>query len=433
MKKTVAAMGAGALVTAGVRTVFGFSERPSWPPPPDAVTSDRAMSAVAAFAATDPAPGDVGLPYAWSTAATIEPWGGGQEFYPRMLADLESAQSSIHILMFGWKPGDPATAITEVLVAKLAAGVEVRILIDGYGSRPYGLSEEMFLRLAGAGAEIVVNQFLPPRRAGLYPGASAEWRRALLCRYDHRKLYVVDGTVAWTGGAGIEDHFLDGRFFDVMARVTGDVVALAQAVFLTSFAGHGAALPAELVPYFPAQPEPGAIPATITQVVHGGHVSATQAARDLIDEATHRLDVMNPYFTDADMVGRIVAAAERGVAVNVVVSQKSNNALASAALRHRYPDLLEAGVEVWEYPGAVVHAKLVVADDRAQFGTLNLDAWSLYRAFEVAMVADSAEISDRFRERIFGPAIERCEPASPPDSTGARAMGAVASRLAYFL
>ncbi|MFW2332406.1 phospholipase D-like domain-containing protein [Ilumatobacter sp.] len=433
MKAAVAALGVGAAAAVGVRTVFGITERPSWPPSPGAITGDRAKEAVAEFAASDPGPGDVGLPYGWSTAAGIEPWGGGVEFYPRMLEDLEAARSSIHILMFGWKPGEPATAIADVLVAKLAAGVEVRVIVDGFGSRPYGLSKEMYTRLAEAGAQIVVNNFLPPRRAGLYPDATARWRNALLCRYDHRKLYVVDGTVAWTGGAGIEDHFLDGRFFDVMVRVTGDVVRLAQSVFLTSFAGHGAPLPPDLAPYFPPQPDPGATPATVTQVVHGGHVSATQAARELIDGSTYRLDVMNPYFTDADMVGRIIAAAERGVAVDLVVSRTSNNALASAALRHRYPDLLEAGVAVWEYPGAVVHAKLIVADDRAQFGTLNLDAWSLYRAFEIAMVVDSADAAARFRERIFGPAIARCETGRPPTTVGSRAMGIVGNRLAYFL
>lgn len=433
MKTTVAALGAGAAAVGLGRAVLGIRERPSWPPPPTAITSDQAQAAVAEFAASGPGPGDVGLPYGWSTAATIEPWAGGEEFYPRMLADLESATSSIHILMFGWKPGEPARAITDVLVAKLAAGVEVRILVDGYGSRPHGLSKDMYRRLADAGAQIVVNSFLPPRRSGLYPDASARWRSSLLCRYDHRKLYVLDGTVAWTGGAGIEDHFLDGRFFDVMVRVTGDVAALAQAVFLTSFASHGAALPDDLAACFPSQPEQGTIPATITQVVHGGHVSATQAARELIDGAAERLDVMNPYFTDADMVGRIIAAAKRGVAVSVVVSQKSNNALASAALRHRYPDLFDAGVEIWEYPGAVVHAKLIVADDRVQFGTLNLDAWSLYRAFEVAMVADDSASADRFRERVFGPAVARSVPAVAPATVGARLMGVAGSRIAYFL
>ena len=291
----------------------------------------------------------------------------------------------------------------------------------------------MYQRLADAGAEIVVNSFLPPRQHGLYPDASARWNATLPFRADHRKLYVVDGTIAWTGGAGVEDHFHNGRFHDVMVRVTGDVVRLAQAVFLTSFRSHGALLPADLTPYFPAPTDPGTMPASLVQVVPYGHVSATQATREMIDGATQRLDIMNPYLTDKDMVRRIIAAGERGAAVRVVISQESNNGFATAALRHRYPELIAAGVEVWEHPNAVVHGKVIVADDRVQFGTLNLDAWALYRNFEVALIVDSAAVAQQFEARVFGPAIERSSEGMPPATVGARAFAALAHRVTYFL
>ena len=75
----------------------------------------------------------------------------------------------------------------------------------------------------------------------------------------------------------------------------------------------------------------------------------------------------------------------------MLVSETSNNAQASAALRHRYAELAAAGVEVWELPGTVVHAKVVVADDVVSFGTVNLDAWALYRNSEIMMIARSPE------------------------------------------
>ena len=106
----------------------------------------------------------------------------------------------------------------------------------------------MFTRLAAAGAQIVVNDVFPVDRDGLYPDdRTLDWRQDEVGRADHRKLYVIDGGVAWTGGAGIEDHFENGGFHDVMVRVTGDVVRQAQAAFLTSFRGHGGPLPADLV------------------------------------------------------------------------------------------------------------------------------------------------------------------------------------------
>ena len=111
----------------------------------------------------------------------------------------------------------------------------MRVIVDSMGSKPRGAARDMYAALAAAGAQIVVNDF---PRARLYPDAELDSPDEL-GRVDHRKLYVIDGAVAWTGGAGIEDHFRDGGFHDVMARVTGDVVRQAQAAFLTSFRGHG--------------------------------------------------------------------------------------------------------------------------------------------------------------------------------------------------
>ena len=104
-----------------------------------------------------------------------------------------------------------------------------------------------------------------------------------------------------------------------MVRVTGDVVRQAQALFLMSFRAHDGPLPADLSKYFPAQPQAGSIPVALLQVVPGGFVSATQAIRSLIDHARTRLDIMNPYFTDQDMIQRVIAAARRGVKVRIVV------------------------------------------------------------------------------------------------------------------
>ena len=119
---------------------------------------------------------------------------------------------------------------------------------------------------------------------------------------------------------------------------------------------------------------------------------------------------MNPYLTDRDMLERILAAARRGVRVRLVVSETSNNAQATAALRHRYDDLIGAGVEIWELPGTVVHAKVVVADDVVSFGTVNLDSWALYRNSEIMMIARSADTAALFEERLFEPDIARSHP-----------------------
>jgi cardiolipin synthase len=374
------------------------------------------------------------LDFAWSTAATIEPWVEGVEFFPRIFADVEAARSSVHILMFGWREGEVGTKMAALLERKLAEGVEVRAIVDSFGSRPYKEARPMFTRLAGAGAQIVVNDLFPPDRDGLFPdGQRIDWRQDEVGRADHRKLYVIDGATAWTGGAGIEDHFENGGFHDVMVRVTGDVVRQAQAAFLTSFRGHGGPLQADLSRYFPEPADLGATPAALAQVIPGGFVAASQAIREQIGNARDRLDVMNPYLTDRDMIERILAAARRGVKVRVVVSEVSNNAQGTAALKHHYPDLMEAGVEVWELPGTVVHAKVVVADDVVSFGTVNLDAWALYRNSEIMMIAESPEAAALLEERLFEPDIARSRRGEPSTDTRERLESWLWDRLSRFL
>jgi cardiolipin synthase len=415
--------------------VLGITQRPSWPPASDAVTSSGAEAATEAFAARDGVrPHDAALDFAWSTAATVEPWVEGKTFFPRIFGDIEAARSSVHILMFGWREGEVGTEMAALLERKLADGVEVRVLVDAFGSRPFGAAREMFTGLADAGAQIVVNDVLPLDRDGLYPDdRHLDWRQDEVGRADHRKLYVVDGAVAWTGGAGIEDHFENGGFHDLMVRVTGDVVRQAQAAFLTSFRGHGGPLPADLARYFPEPADAGSTPIALAQVIPGGFVAASQAIREQIDGARRRLDVMNPYLTDRDMLERILAAARRGVAVRLVVSEASNNAQASAALRHRYDDLIAAGVEIWELPGTVVHAKIVVADDVVSFGTVNLDSWALYRNSEIAMIGRSPDAAALFEERLFEPDIARSRRGEPPSGARERIESWVWDKLGYFL
>ena len=99
------------------RQVLAIEEEPSWPPTADAITSAGAQQAAEAFAArSDPRPADVGMPYAWSTAATLEPWPEGKTFFPKILADVEAARSSVHILMFGWREGEIGTELSDLLI-----------------------------------------------------------------------------------------------------------------------------------------------------------------------------------------------------------------------------------------------------------------------------------------------------------------------------
>jgi cardiolipin synthase A/B len=383
----------------------------------------------------DPSGDGLATRFAPTSVATFELLPEGARFYPRILDDIAAAEHSVHIIQYGFKPGTVASRFVPVLKERAAAGVAVRIVLDAVGSAVNGVSRSMLQELANGGIEVAIHDVVPPVRRGVVGNRRMHWSVDGLGRVDHRKLYVIDGRVGWIGGAGIEDHFEDGRFHDLFVRVTGDVVAQLQATFLASFArlgGHmdldGAA--SEL---FPGSDKPGSVDTTFLMNWPVGWLPVTDAAERLIDGARERLDIMNPYVGDRSMVDRIVRAAERGVAVRMVVPDAVHgNAVAYAAFQHHYDRLLGAGVAIWEYP-ALVHAKAIVADDEVLVGTLNLDAWALYRNPEIALHLRDAAVAHLFRRNLFEVDIAASQPGAAASRHRDRLRNAALERFAPLL
>jgi cardiolipin synthase len=214
----------------------------------------------------------------------------------------------------------------------------------------------------------------------------------------------VDGRVGWTGGAGIEDHFQDGRFHDLFVRVTGPVVSQFQLVFLASFRWLGGAVPREeLDGLFPSSEE-GATPAVVLHNAPGSYRPITDEIARLLEGARETLDVVNPYVTDRGMIRRIEHAAQRGVRVRLFVPANANNWACAAAQQFHHAKLLDAGVRILEYP-TMLHAKAFVRDgEELLAGTCNLEAWSLKRFFEIDLLLRSKAVAARFDERFSAPA-----------------------------
>jgi cardiolipin synthase len=371
--------------------------------------------------------------FAPSTLASLELLPEGSRFYPRIVEDIAAAQHSVHVIQYGFKPGSVADRFLPVLVERAAAKVQVRMVLDAVGSGVAGVSRAMLDGLAGAGVQIAIHDAVPPRRYGMVGDRRVRWTRDGLGRVDHRKLYVIDGQIGWMGGAGIEDHFEDGRFHDLFVRVTGAVVTQLQAAFLASFAELGGDLPDDLGQFFPAAEDPGSIDTTFLMNWPPGWLPVTGAAERLIEGARERLDIMNPYVGDRGMVDRIAAAAERGVSVRMVVPDAVHgNAVAYAAFQYHYDRLLAAGVAIWEYP-ALVHAKALVADDEVLVGTLNLDAWALYRNPEIALHIRDAGVADTFRRDLFEVDIGVSQAGAAAIGRRARLRNAAFERMAPLL
>src|SRR6185312_14248465 len=176
------------------------------------------------------------------------------QFFPRMLEDIEAATSDIHILIFGFKAGEIGDRFRDVLVAKAAAGVGVRIITEAAFSQPGLGSKEFYSSLVAGGVQVVANQGAFLDLDGLLGERHVDWRLDDLGHFDHRKVVIVDGRVGYVGGPGIEDHYTTGTH-DLMLRLEGPIVAQLQALFLLSWQFQGGPLPddeAGLDRFFPA-------------------------------------------------------------------------------------------------------------------------------------------------------------------------------------
>jgi cardiolipin synthase A/B len=351
---------------------------------------------------------DLALVFDETLASSAEVHVEGRNFYPPMLRDIEAATSSVHINQFGFRPGLVGERFAEALLTKASEGIPVRLVVDRQGSDPDRSSRAFYDRLVAGGVAVRVIRATQVRAPAqpVVTGAPTRWNFHQLGHVDHRKVVVVDGRVGWVGGAGIEDHFEDGRFHDLFLRLTGPVVSQLQLVFVASFSWLGGAISSqELTPLFPEhEADVDAVPATVLHNAPGGSRPITTAISDLLDVARETLDVVNPYVTNKGMIRRIGNAARRGVRVRLFVPANANNWACASAQRFHHETLLEAGVRILEYP-TMLHAKAFVRDgEDVLAGTCNLEAWSLRRFFEINVLVRSPVLAAQFEERFSTPA-----------------------------
>ena len=266
---------------------------------------------------------DLARSWAPTTASNVEVMPEGKTFYPRMLADIKGATSSIHIMQYGFNPGVIGDQFTPVLEQKARDGVKVRIILDALGSHAWFGTKTMLSSLAAAGVEVMLHDAVPPDRRG--PVGQRRWSLAAnqFGRVEHRKSSSLMARPR-TSAAPIEDHFADGRFHDVYIRFTGPVTRQLQAIFVDSFRYHGGTLRPARGRSMPssAGPGPGAHRVTVLMNWPRGWRPYTETAFRLVREAASRLDMTNPYIGDPRMIADIIDAppARRRSACRLVVS-----------------------------------------------------------------------------------------------------------------
>ena len=291
----------------------------------------------------------------------------GDEFYPAMLEAIAAAEFSITIEAYIYWAGEIGVQFAEALAAKAASGVRVKILLDAVGSSSIG---EPIL------------QTLEKGRCHLAWYNPLSWKH--LARYNHRthrKSLIIDGRIAFTGGAGIADHWRGqarspSEWRDLQIRLEGPAVAPLQ----TGFAQNWLQTTGELVSgplYYPLIEPAG--PLALQTILSSPEVGASTARIMYylsIICARRSIYIANPYFVpDAAARDALVEAKKRGVAVRIMVAARYNdNWLAHHNSVRVYGRLLEAGIEILEYNRTMLHLKTMVVDGRwFTIGTTNFD------------------------------------------------------------
>jgi cardiolipin synthase len=360
-------VGVGATLATGVGLFLSAGRRPPiyGAPHLGAVTADDFLKAVGG--ATDTSV------HAGGTVALLN---NGEQFYPAIVDAIRSARRSVTFLVYIWEAGEISTRLFDALVERAGAGVEIRLLLDGFGGVLAPTDRVQELQAVGG----KVARYRPPRFG-------------LLTRFhrrNHRRAIVIDGTVAFTGGAAVGDKWKGSasnpqEWRDSMVRVTGPLAHSLQRAFAqswTSATGEVLAGPA----FFPAADRlpSSAGPSGLRHVsVASSPAPEAHPLRTLywvsFRAARERLFIASSYFVpDEHLRGAVIDRARAGVDVRLLLPGEHTDAKPIQWASHSYfEELLAAGVRIYEYRPTFMHAKHVVVDGAwVVVGSANMDVRS---------------------------------------------------------
>lgn len=304
----------------------------------------------------------------------------GEDKFREMLVQLEQAKHFIFLEYFIIREGDMWGQILEILARKAKEGVDVRLMYDGtceLSTLPHDYPQR--IRELG----IQCKMFAP-----IHPFVSTHYNYR-----DHRKILVIDGHTAFTGGINLADEYINrevrfGHWKDTAIMVQGDAVRSFTLMFLQMWSLDEKN--PEFTPFL-SQPIPP-IPEAKGFVMPYGDCPldkdkvGEQVYIDILNRAQRYVHIMTPYLIlDGEMENALKFAAERGVDVRIILPGIPDKKVPFALALTHYKSLLESGIQIFEYTPGFIHAKVFVADDEtAVVGTINLDYRSLYHHFECA-------------------------------------------------
>ncbi|MGY0799759.1 cardiolipin synthase [Lysobacter sp. A286] len=356
------------------------------PPPPPGQSLDPDAIELARLAQST-----TGIPP--TTATSAELLIDGAQTYSQLLAAIAQAREHVHLEYYVYLPDRTGKALRDALIERARAGVKVRLLLDAVGS---GRVSRRFLKpLLDAGGEFC---WFHPMRLRWF------WKRPWLNLRTHRKIVIIDGRTAFTGGINITDEqdeqLHPNAYRDLHVRLEGNVVRSLQLVFVEDWAYATGAAPLTLDH---PPPQRGGIsaqtlvsgPDSSWEAIHRLHVAA-------IHSATTRVWLMTPYFVpgEAAMMA-LTSAALGGLDVRLVLPKMSDSWLVTHAARSYFDDLLAAGVQIYEYGPRLLHSKALVCDeDLVIVGSANFDHRSFRLNFEVSVLFRNRPLAQQLAQLV---------------------------------
>ena len=319
----------------------------------------------------------------------------GEEIFPAKLALIRSARRTINYAQYVFEDGAPAKEIAQALAERCSAGLKVNVLLDAVGALAMPAEYRDEMQKAGCNVE----SFRP-----LSPFAvdRVNYR-------NHRRILVVDGLAGVTGGSGISGKWSgnghqEGHWRDTDIMLEGPVVEQLQGAFAENWLeATGIAIGGP--EYFPRRrlDTKGDVDAQIVRSSPAGGSTAMYTMFLLaLASAQHSIHITNPYFVPDDkMITTLIAAAEHGVKVKLLIPGAIDHNLVRQASRSGFGRLLKSGVEIYEYRPALLHAKTMVVDGIwATVGSTNLDHRSFSLNEELNVAIYDVDTAQRL-ERVF--------------------------------
>lgn len=334
----------------------------------------------------------------------------GEVFHAVLLRELKKAERYIFLEYFIISQGSMWESVLNVLVEKVSQGVDVRIVYDDMGCLA-GIPFRYYRQLRSMGIQCVsFNPFRPVLAA-------------LQNNRDHRKIAVIDGKVAFTGGINLADEYVNayerfGHWKDSAVMLKGPAAWGLTVIFLQMWQLLNPSRSIQYEDFLPEEAPAAPLPSGIVQPYADSPMDHDRVSEALylqmIYGAKKTLYINTPYLIlDEAMKHALMLAAKSGVDVRIITPQRGDKKLVHFTTRSFYPELLEAGVKIYEYAKGFNHSKTMCADGKtAIIGTANLDYRSLYLHFECGVFLSDTPAVDSL-QRDFMQTLKHCTPVLP--------------------